>query len=70
WPRAAAGPHPPPAPPHPRGPPAAPPTPARLLGLGDRTGSIAPGKDADLVVLTPRLHVRHTVLQGHMIGTR
>ncbi|MGY0459216.1 N-acetylglucosamine-6-phosphate deacetylase [Kitasatospora sp. cg17-2] len=45
-------------------------TPARLLGLGDRTGSIAPGKDADLVVLTPRLHVRHTVLQGHMIGTR
>ena len=32
-------------------------TPARLTGIDDRTGSIAAGKDADLVLLNDRLEV-------------
>ena len=34
--------------------------PARLIGVDDRKGSIAPGKDADLVVLDADLNVRQT----------
>jgi N-acetylglucosamine-6-phosphate deacetylase len=36
-------------------------TPAAVLGIADRTGSLHPGKDADLVVLTRQLRV-HTVM--------
>jgi N-acetylglucosamine-6-phosphate deacetylase len=38
--------------------------PARLLGLGDRKGAIAPGMDADLVVLDDALNVRATMIGG------
>ncbi len=40
-------------------------TPARLLGIGDRVGSIEPGKDADLVVLDRDLRVE-AVMSGGM----
>ena len=39
-------------------------TPARLLGLGDRLGRIAPGYDADLVLLSPDLRVVETFVGG------
>ena len=39
-------------------------TPATLLGLADRTGSIRPGKDADLVVMSDRLQVMAVVARG------
>lgn len=39
-------------------------TPARLLGISDRTGSIEPGKDADLVVLDPHLQIRSVYVGG------
>jgi N-acetylglucosamine-6-phosphate deacetylase len=39
-------------------------TPATLLGIADRTGSIHPGKDADLVVLSDRLQVTAVVARG------
>lgn len=39
-------------------------TPATLLGLGHRTGSLQPGKDADLVVLSERLTVEAVVSRG------
>jgi N-acetylglucosamine-6-phosphate deacetylase len=42
-------------------------TPARVLGLGERTGSIQPGKDADLVVLTQDLHVRAVIRAGTVV---
>lgn len=42
-------------------------TPARVLGLGDRTGSIHPGKDADLVVMSNDLHVRAVIAAGDIV---
>jgi N-acetylglucosamine-6-phosphate deacetylase len=39
-------------------------TPAALLGLADRTGSLVPGKAADLVVLDDDLHVREVFTDG------
>ncbi|GGV29490.1 hypothetical protein GCM10010182_60770 [Actinomadura cremea] len=46
-------------------------TPARMLGLGERTGRIESGKDADLVVLTDDLRVRTVIAAGAVVhGTR
>ncbi|WP_433305614.1 N-acetylglucosamine-6-phosphate deacetylase [Actinoplanes sp. CA-030573] len=39
-------------------------TPAALLGLADRTGSLAPGKAADVVVLDDDLRVREVLADG------
>ena len=41
--------------------------PARALGMEGRKGSIAPGMDADLVVLTPDLAVSQTWVEGKPI---
>ena len=42
-------------------------TPAELLGIDDRKGSIAPGKDADLVLMSPNLSVRAVFLSGQRV---
>jgi N-acetylglucosamine-6-phosphate deacetylase len=42
-------------------------TPARALGLADRAGSIATGKDADLVLLSDDLHVAAVMRRGTWI---
>ena len=42
-------------------------TPARLLGIADRTGSIAPGRAADLVVLDDALRVRAVLAGGAVV---
>lgn len=42
-------------------------TPARAIGVSDRKGSLEPGKDADLVLLTPDLKVAATLLAGRVI---
>ncbi|HYF77660.1 MAG TPA: N-acetylglucosamine-6-phosphate deacetylase [Symbiobacteriaceae bacterium] len=42
-------------------------TAARAIGLGARKGSLAPGKDADLVVLSPDWQVRYTVIGGDIV---
>ncbi len=39
-------------------------TPADLLGLGHERGRVAPGYLADLVLLTPDLHVQTTLIEG------
>jgi len=44
--------------------------PARALGIEDRKGSIGPGMDADLVVLTPDLAVRETWVGGRAVHGR
>ena len=41
--------------------------PARLLGLEARKGSIAPGKDADLVLLNEDLSVHSTMVAGEIV---
>jgi N-acetylglucosamine-6-phosphate deacetylase len=39
-------------------------TPATLLGIADRTGTLQPGKDADLVVLSELLEVETVIRRG------
>lgn len=43
--------------------------PTRLLGLDGRKGKIAPGYDADLVLLTPDLQVDATIVGGEIVYT-
>ncbi|NOH14021.1 MAG: N-acetylglucosamine-6-phosphate deacetylase [Chloroflexi bacterium] len=45
-------------------------TPARLLGLSHQKGQIAPGYDADLVLLSHDLQVLATVVNGRMVYQR
>ena len=42
--------------------------PARLLGLGDRKGAIAPGYDADLAVLDEELRACCAMVSGRWVG--
>jgi N-acetylglucosamine-6-phosphate deacetylase len=42
-------------------------TPARAIGVAHRKGSIEPGKDADIVILTPDLEVAATVAMGRVV---
>lgn len=42
-------------------------TPARAIGLEHARGQIAPGYVADLVLLSPDLHVRGTVVDGELV---
>ena len=42
-------------------------TPARLLGLDDRLGRVAPNYDADLVLLSPDLRVVETFVGGESV---
>ena len=39
-------------------------TPARILGLDARKGSLDEGKDADIVVFDSRIHVVTTISEG------
>ncbi len=41
--------------------------PAKQIGVFDTKGSIAVGKDADLVVLDEKLHVRMTIVKGKIV---
>lgn len=42
-------------------------TPARLLQLDDHKGRLAPGFDADLVLLTPDCQVAATFVGGRLV---
>jgi len=42
-------------------------TPARLLGIEGDRGRIAPGCAGDLVLLSPDLHVRKTIVAGEVV---
>ncbi len=42
-------------------------TPAKLIGVSDRKGSLEPGKDADLVVIDQDLNVYRTFVKGQEV---
>jgi N-acetylglucosamine-6-phosphate deacetylase len=42
-------------------------TPARILGIGNRKGMIAPGYDADLVLFDEDVRVRMTIVRGEVV---
>ena len=45
--------------------------PAKCMGVADQKGSIAVGKDADLVVVTPDLQVEQVIVDGTvMVGAK
>jgi N-acetylglucosamine-6-phosphate deacetylase len=41
--------------------------PASILGLGDRTGALVPGLDADIAVLDEQFVPHATVIRGHLV---
>jgi len=41
-------------------------TPATILGVADRKGSLEPGKDADIVIFDSSLHVKYTLVGGRI----
>jgi N-acetylglucosamine-6-phosphate deacetylase len=45
-------------------------TPASILGVAQRKGSLAPGKDADVVILDSDLQVAHTIVLGQLFYSR
>lgn len=42
-------------------------TPARILGIGDRKGSIATGKDGDIVIFDNQFDVQTTIVRGEIV---
>jgi N-acetylglucosamine-6-phosphate deacetylase len=42
--------------------------PAQRLGISDQRGLLAPGRQADLVVLTPEGQVVHTIIGGEIVN--
>ena len=44
--------------------------PARIAGVADRKGQLAPGFDADLVVLDGELRVKATICRGEVVFER
>ncbi|MBE7177489.1 MAG: N-acetylglucosamine-6-phosphate deacetylase [Mucilaginibacter polytrichastri] len=44
-------------------------TPARIMGVFDRIGSIETGKDADLVIFDAGFHIHSTIINGRVVYT-
>ena len=42
-------------------------TPARVMGIFDRKGSLAPGKDADMMIMDKDLNLTHVVMMGEEV---
>ena len=42
-------------------------TPARELGIDDRKGSIAVGKDADIVIFDENINIKQTIIKGNVV---
>ena len=42
-------------------------TPAEIMGIADRKGSLNPGKDADLVLFDEQINIQHTIRGGKII---
>jgi N-acetylglucosamine-6-phosphate deacetylase len=44
-------------------------TPARIIGASDRKGSLAKGKDADIVIFDEKIQVETTIVKGRVLHT-
>jgi N-acetylglucosamine-6-phosphate deacetylase len=42
-------------------------TPARIMGVSDRKGSLAKGKDADVVIFNDQIEVQQTFVKGRLV---
>ena len=42
-------------------------TPARIMGVGNRKGTLTPGYDADLVIMDRQYNVRLTIVNGRIV---
>jgi N-acetylglucosamine-6-phosphate deacetylase len=42
-------------------------TPARIINMNDRIGSIKAGMDADLLIFDERIHVKMTMIKGQIL---
>jgi len=45
-------------------------TPARIMGVSDKKGSLVAGKDADIVIFDPDITIEKTIVQGRIIYSR
>jgi N-acetylglucosamine-6-phosphate deacetylase len=45
-------------------------TPARIMSVDDRKGSLSVGKDADVVIFDPQINIKHTIVSGRLIYSR
>ncbi|GHT44356.1 N-acetylglucosamine-6-phosphate deacetylase [Bacteroidia bacterium] len=44
--------------------------PARILGIEDKKGALAPGMDADMVVFDKQIAIQHTLVKGRIIYSK
>ena len=42
-------------------------TPARIMNVADRKGSLAVGKDADIVIFDDKVNIRSTIIKGNIV---
>jgi N-acetylglucosamine-6-phosphate deacetylase len=45
-------------------------TPAEIIGVGDRTGSIGKNKDADILIIDKRFNIIKTIIKGNVIYSK
>jgi N-acetylglucosamine-6-phosphate deacetylase len=45
-------------------------TPAAIMGVGDRKGSILAGKDADILIFDEDINIDHTIIGGEIVYTK
>src|SRR5258708_18140916 len=45
-------------------------TPAAIMGVADRKGSLFPGKDADIVVFDEQINIHYSIAGGRVIYTK
>jgi N-acetylglucosamine-6-phosphate deacetylase len=45
-------------------------TPAAIMGVGDKKGSLANGKDADVVIFDDNITIQTTIIKGEVVYNR
>ena len=45
-------------------------TPARILGLSDKKGELAVGRDADMVMFDKDINIAMTIINGRVVYTK